>query len=81
MPDSVIDRADEVELIDLTPKHLSKRLAEGKVYVREQAQRVLAHYFSPGNLTALRELALRCTARQVDDQMLSYMRSHAIPGP
>src|SRR5260221_134913 len=55
--------------------------AEGKVYVREQAQRTMKHYFQPGNLTALRELALRRTAERVDDQMLSYMREHAITGP
>ncbi len=81
VPDSVVDSADEVELVDLTPADLIARLGEGKVYVREQAQRALRHYFSPGNLTALRELALRRTAERVDDQMLSYMREHAITGP
>jgi len=81
VPDRVIDAADEVELIDLTPADLIARLGEGKVYVRDQAQRALRHYFSPGNLTALRELALRRTAEQVDEQMLSYMREHAITGP
>ena len=81
VPDSVVDSADEVELIDLTPADLIARLGEGKVYVREQAQRALRHYFSPGNLTALRELALRRTAERVDEQMLSYMREHAITGP
>ncbi len=81
VPDSVVDAADEVELVDLTPADLIARLGEGKVYVREHAQRALKHYFSPGNLTALRELALRRTAERVDDQMLSYMREHAITGP
>ncbi len=81
LPDHVIDKADEVELIDLTPKDLIQRLAEGKVYVPEVAQRALSHYFSEGNLTALRELALRRTAQRVDDQMLTYMQAHAIPGP
>ena len=81
VPDRVVDAADEVELVDLTPADLMARLREGKVYVREQAQRALRHYFSPGNLTALRELALRRTAERVDDQMLSYMREHAITGP
>jgi two-component system sensor histidine kinase KdpD len=81
VPDSVVARADEIEVIDVTPETLTKRLAEGKVYVREQAQRALKHYFSPGNLTALRELALRRTAERVDDQMLDYMRAHAIEGP
>jgi two-component system, OmpR family, sensor histidine kinase KdpD len=81
VPDRIIDTADEVELIDLTPADLIARLGEGKVYVREQAQRAVRRYFSPGNLTALRELALRRTAERVDDQMLNYMREHAITGP
>jgi two-component system, OmpR family, sensor histidine kinase KdpD len=81
VPDRIVDAADEVELVDLTPADLMERLREGKVYVREQAQRALRHYFSPGNLTALRELALRRTAIRVDEQMRSYMREHAITGP
>jgi two-component system sensor histidine kinase KdpD len=81
LPDYVIDKADEVELIDLTPKDLIQRLHEGKVYVPEVAQRALGHYFSEGNLTALRELSLRRTAQRVDDQMLTYMQAHAISGP
>lgn len=81
LPDEVIDKADEVELIDLTPKDLIQRLHEGKVYVPEVAKRALEHYFSEGNLTALRELSLRRTAQRVDDQMLTYMQAHAIPGP
>jgi two-component system sensor histidine kinase KdpD len=81
LPDQVIDTADEVELVDLTPKDLIQRLQEGKVYVPDVAQRALGHYFSEGNLTALRELALRRTAQRVDDQMLTYMQAHAIPGP
>jgi two-component system, OmpR family, sensor histidine kinase KdpD len=81
VPDSVIDRADEIELIDLTPQDLIQRLQEGKVYVPKQAERAVQHYFQPGNLTALRELALRRTAQRVDNQMVDYMRSHAIEGP
>ncbi len=81
VPDSILDRADEIEIVDLTPEDLIQRLQEGKVYVPHQAERALRHYFSPGNLTALRELALRRTAQRVDDQMLHYMRAHAIPGP
>lgn len=81
VPDHVVDAADEIELIDLTPVDLIARVAEGKVYRREDAQRALRNYFSPGNLTALRELALRRTARRVDEQMRSYMREHAIAGP
>ncbi len=48
---------------------------------REQAERAVRHYFQPGNLTALRELALRRTAQRVDEQMLTYMQAHAISGP
>ena len=81
VPDSVLDRADEIELIDLTPRDLIQRLRDGKVYVPRQAERAIRHYFQPGNLTALRELALRQTARRVDEQMVDYMRGHAIPGP
>jgi two-component system sensor histidine kinase KdpD len=81
VPDSILDRADEVELIDLTPEDLIQRLKEGKVYVPEQAERAIRSYFVPGNLTALRELALRRTAQRVDAQMVDYMRAHAIQGP
>ena len=81
VPDSIIDRADDIEIIDLTPGDLLKRLEEGKVYVPKTAKRAVQNYFSPGNLTALRELALRRTAQRVDEQLLSHMQSHAIPGP
>lgn len=81
VPDSVIDEADEVEVIDLTPVDLIKRLQEGKVYVPVTAKRAIENYFSPGNLTALRELALRRTAQRVDDQLLTHMRANAISGP
>src|SRR6185312_16027469 len=81
VPDSILDRADDIEVIDLSPADLIQRLHEGKVYVPHQAERAVRHYFKPGNLTALRELALRRTAQRVDEQMLSYMRQHAIRGP
>ncbi|WP_026605830.1 sensor histidine kinase [Methylocapsa acidiphila] len=81
VPDSIIDRANDIEVVDLTPEDLIERLHEGKVYVPDQAQRAVQHYFSPGNLTALRELALRRTAQRVDEQMVDYMRLHAIEGP
>src|SRR5579871_4738577 len=81
LPDSVLTTADEIELIDLPPQDLIARLAEGKVYVPEQARRAAHNFFSPGNLTALRELALRQAAERVDAQMISYMRAHAISGP
>jgi len=81
VPDRVLEMADEVEVIDIPPEDLIKRLNEGKVYVRERADRALKHYFAPGNLAALRELALRRTAQSVDERMVGYMRSHAISGP
>ena len=81
VPDSIIDRADEVELIDLTPEDLIQRLREGKVYIPAQAEQAVRNYFVPGNLTALRELALRRTAQRVDEQMVDFMRAHAIAGP
>ena len=81
VPDSVFDRANAIELVDLTPDDLIERLKEGKVYVPEQAERALEHYFSPSNLTALRELALRRTAERVDEQLLTEMQSRAIAGP
>jgi two-component system sensor histidine kinase KdpD len=81
VPDSMFDRADAIELIDLTPDDLIQRLKEGKVYVPRQAERALEHYFSPGNLTALRELALRRTAESVDEQLLNHMQANAIAGP
>src|SRR5215468_1236173 len=80
VPDRIVDAA-EVEVIDLTPDDLMQRLREGKVYIADQAERALKHYFSPGNLTALRELALRRAAQRVDAQMLTYMQEHAIAGP
>src|SRR6266550_3736312 len=81
VPDGILDQADDIEVVDLSPEALIKRLREGKVYVPQQAERAIRHYFSPGNLTALRELALRRTAQRVDEQLLSHMRAHAIPGP
>jgi two-component system, OmpR family, sensor histidine kinase KdpD len=81
VPDAVFDRADAVELVDLTPDDLIQRLREGKVYVPKQAERALEHFFSPANLTALRELALRRTADRVDEQLLTEMQAHAIRGP
>jgi two-component system sensor histidine kinase KdpD len=81
VPDSILDRADEVEVVDLTPEDLIQRLKDGKVYIPEQAERAIRNYFTQGNLTALRELALRRTAQRVDEQMLSYMQTHAISGP
>jgi two-component system sensor histidine kinase KdpD len=81
VPDRIVDEADQVELVDISPEMLIQRLHEGKVYMPEQAGRALGHYFQPGNLTALRELALRRTAERVEEQMVQHMRLHAISGP
>ncbi len=81
VPDSVIDDASEIEVIDLPPDELLTRLQEGKVYVPEQAKRAIEKFFRKGNLSALRELSLRRAAERVDNQMRTYMRTRAIPGP
>ncbi len=81
VPNSVIDRADEIELIDLPPAALQKRLAEGKVYAPERADLARSNFFRTGNLTALRELALRVTADRVDKQLRDYMTTEGIVGP
>ena len=78
VPDSVLERADEVELVDVTPDVLQQRLREGKVYVPEQAGRAIERFFRKGNLIALRELALRRTAERVDAQMRGYMAEQGI---
>ena len=81
IPDSVIDEAIEIELIDLPPDELLTRLQNGKVYIPEQAARAIQDFFRKGNLTALREVTMRRAAERVDDQMRSYMQTRAIPGP
>jgi len=78
VPDSAFDRADQVELVDLPAEELIKRLEEGKVYVPEQATQAVEKFFRPGNLIALRELALRKTAERVDAQMQRYRALHGI---
>src|SRR5574341_574900 len=78
VPDSVLERADDVELIDLPPDDLLQRLKDGKVYVPEQIQHAIQNFFTKGNLIALRELALRRTAERVDQQMEVYRRDHAV---
>lgn len=78
LPDSVLDQADDIELVDLPVDDLRKRMEEGKVYVPDQAHRAMSGFFRPGNLIALRELALRRTADRVDAQMRLYRRDHSI---
>jgi two-component system, OmpR family, sensor histidine kinase KdpD len=72
VPDFLLDRADEIELVDLPPEDLLQRLKEGKVYVPELAAQARQNFFRKGNLLALRELALRRTADRVDEQMQDY---------
>ena len=78
VPDTIFERADEVELVDLPPDDLLERLREGKVYVPQQAERAIRNFFRKGNLIALRELALRRTADRVDAQMRDYRNDQAI---
>jgi two-component system sensor histidine kinase KdpD len=78
LPDHLLDRADDVEFVDLPPEDLLRRLAEGKVYLPDQAARAAKQFFRKGNLTALRELALRRTAEHVDADVQDYRRHHAI---
>jgi two-component system sensor histidine kinase KdpD len=81
LPDTVIQSADEIKLIDLPPEELLKRLSEGKVYVKGIVGIAVENFFRPGNLLALREMALRVVAGSVDSRMLQYMKAHAIAGP
>lgn len=78
VPDSVLDRADEIELIDLPPDELLERLQEGKVYIPEQARHAANNFFQKGNLHALREMALRRTAEHVDEDVRAYRTTHSI---
>ena len=81
VPDSALSRADDIELVDITPEELRQRLSEGKVYLPETARTAAANFFKPENLTALRELALRRMAQTVDDQLLAAMRQKGVTGP
>ena len=81
VPDSVIDKAAEIELVDLPPDELLKRLKEGKVYVPDEAARAATGFFREGNLIALRELTMRTAAVRVDDRLRAYLQAHAIRGP
>lgn len=81
IPDHILDEANEIELVDLPIDELLVRLETGKVYIPAQAEQALRKFFRPGNLTALREMALRRVAERVDEQMRAYMQIHAITGP
>ena len=81
VPDSILQTAQDVVLVDITPDELIARLKAGKIYLPQTAQRATENFFTPGNLTALRELALRRTADRVEDQMTQILRQKAIEGP
>jgi len=81
LPDTFLDRADEVQVIDIPFEELSERLKEGKVYIPSQARRAMENFFRRGNLVALRELTLTHAARKMDTELLNYMRAKAISGP
>jgi two-component system, OmpR family, sensor histidine kinase KdpD len=81
VPDEVFENSDEVELIDLTPEELLQRLSEGKVYTGERSKEAMGNFFRKGNITALREMALRIVADRVDKQLQDYMQNKRIRGP
>ena len=81
LPDDVFETADEVELVDLPPDELLQRLSEGKVYTPDQSKEAIENFFRKGNLTALREMALRIVAERVDKQLHDYMQQKRIRGP
>ena len=81
IPDEIFENADEIELIDLTPDELLQRLSEGKVYAPERSKEAIESFFRKGNITALREMALRIVADRVDKQLHEYMQLKRIKGP
>jgi len=81
VPDEIFESSDEVELIDLTPEELIQRLSDGKVYTSERSKEAIENFFRLGNITALREMALRIVADRVDKQLKDYMQYKQIRGP
>ena len=81
LPDEIFEEADEVELVDLSPDELLQRLSEGKVYTPERSREAIMNFFRKGNITALREMALRIVAERVDKQLHDYMQQKQIRGP
>jgi two-component system, OmpR family, sensor histidine kinase KdpD len=78
VPDDVVRRADQIELVDIPPEGLRRRMAHGNIYTPEKVDAALANYFRPGNLTALRQLALLWVADRVDEALTSYRAEHTI---
>ena len=81
IPDTIIDMAAEIKLVDLPPDELLERLKQGKVYVPEQIVHAINDFFRKGNLTAMREVTMRIAAEHVDKQVQFYMQTHAVRGP
>src|ERR687898_3452591 len=81
LPDQIVRAADQIELVDMTPEALRRRLAHGNIYAPEKIDAALANYFRPGNLAALRELALLWVADRVDDALEDYREHHGITEP
>ena len=80
MPDEMVRQAEQVELVDMTPEALRRRLAHGNVYPAERIDASLANYFRPGNLAALREIALLWVADRVEENLQQYLEDHGIEG-
>src|ERR1700680_362870 len=80
IPDSVVRAADQIELVDMAPEALRRRMAHGNIYAPEKVDAALSNYFRLGNLAALRELALLWVADRVEDSLQSYMATHGITG-
>ena len=81
IPDEIFENSEEVELVDLTPEELLQRLSDGKVYTRERSREAVENFFRKGNITAMREMALRIVADRVDKQLQDYMQNKRIRGP
>jgi len=81
VPDEIFENADEIELVDLPPEELLQRLIEGKVYTEERSREAIENFFRKGNITAMREMALRIVADRVDKQLHDYMQQKRIKGP
>ncbi len=78
VPDDIVRRADQLELVDMTPEAIRRRLAHGNIYPAERIDAAMSNYFRPGNLNALRELALLWVADRVEDSLQSYLHTHGI---
>jgi two-component system sensor histidine kinase KdpD len=78
IPDHIVDEADEIELVDMSPHALRQRMKHGNIYPAERAEQALRQFFREGNLTALRELALRKVSTAVEEDLREYMQDHAI---